>query len=121
MLVAIAQGLLAGLRLERARVRLIGVRLAGLGPPAAPQPTLLDAEEGGGQAARWGALDRATDAIAARFGAPAVSVAALLDDGSGSEEDEDGGTTVAEATGPAVPLAAPDATGAERFRRPGGP
>ncbi len=96
-----ARALLAGLRLERARVRLLGVRCSGLGPTGAGgpiQPSLLDGPDvaaggSGTGAGRWGALDRAADAIAARFGGPALSRAALLDeeDGDGLARGSDGG------------------------------
>ncbi len=100
--VDVAQALLVALRLERARVRLLGVRCSGLGPAGAAepiQPRLLpapdaagsDGTDGDGDGAaggRWGALDRAADAIADRFGRPAVSWAALLED----DADEAGGT-----------------------------
>jgi DNA polymerase IV len=86
-LVAIGRHLLDGLHLERVRVRLIGFRLAGLGAPEqAAQLSLLDAqgevagEEGIDAGERWAELDRTADAIASRFGMPAVSFAALLDD-----------------------------------------
>jgi hypothetical protein len=75
------------MRLERARVRLIGFRLSGLGAPqVAAQLALLDdaggsvVGEGRVPGERWDALDRAADAIAARYGGPAVSFASLLDD-----------------------------------------
>jgi len=93
-LVAAGRRLLAAMRLERARVRLIGFRLSGLGvPDGVAQLALLD-DEGtangdGGRVPgeRWDALDRAADAIVARYGGPAVSFASLLDD----EEDRDDG------------------------------
>ncbi len=92
-LVEAGRGLLRALRLERARVRLIGFRLSGLGAPhAAAQLALLDDSGGSVQGEgrvpgeRWEALDRAADAIAARYGVPAVSFASLLDD----EERPDG-------------------------------
>ena len=86
-LVAAGRALLDALDLERTRVRLIGFRLSGLGAPeAAAQLTLLDdvgatyTEEGSVPGARWEALDKAADAIAERYGGPAVSFASLLDD-----------------------------------------
>jgi DNA polymerase-4 len=86
-LVAAARALLEALRLDRARVRLIGFRLSGLGAPeTVAQLSLLDdagsavTEEGHVVGERWGALDRAADAIAERYGSPAVSFASLLDD-----------------------------------------
>jgi DNA polymerase-4 len=92
-----ARALLAGLRLERARVRLLGVRcsgLAGAKDPGPEQPRLIPdtddavAAEARSRGGRWGALDRAADAIEDRFGAPTLSWAALLDDG---DDGDDGG------------------------------
>jgi DNA polymerase-4 len=91
-LVAAGHELLRALRLERTRVRLIGFRLSGLGAPdAVTQLALLDddgavsADAGYVPGERWDALDRAADAIVARYGGPAVSFASLLDD-----EERDG-------------------------------
>jgi DNA polymerase-4 len=94
-LVGAGQTLLRAMRLDRARVRLVGFRLSGLGQPGSvTQLALLDDD---GEAAtaqgwvpgeRWDALDRAADAIVARYGGPAVSFASLLDD---EEEREDPG------------------------------
>ena len=85
--VAVGRELLVAMRLERTRVRLIGFRLSGLGEAdGVAQLSLLDdagvAAEGPGHVPgeRWGALDRAADAIVARYGGPAVSFASLLDD-----------------------------------------
>jgi DNA polymerase-4 len=102
--VAAARALLLGLHLERVRVRLLGVRCSGLVPVGAAgptQPRLLDPVEGLpgeaiGPGGRWGALDRAADAIAARYGTPAVSYAALLD----GEGDGEGGSDGASAGDP---------------------
>jgi DNA polymerase-4 len=86
-LVATGQALLRSLRLERSRVRLVGFRLSGLGTPdAVTQLALLDDEgeateaDGHVPGERWEALDRAADAIVARYGVPSVSFASLLDD-----------------------------------------
>lgn len=86
-LVAAGQELLRSLRPDRARVRLVGFRLSGLGAPdAVTQLALLDdagdsvAEDGHVPGERWEALDRAADAIIARYGAPSMSFASLLDD-----------------------------------------
>ncbi len=94
-LVAAGRELLAALRLGRTRVRLIGFRLSGLGAPeGAAQLALLDdggttvLPEGQEPGERWSALDRAADAIADRYGQPAVSFASLLDD---EERDGSGG------------------------------
>jgi len=91
-LVGAGQELLRAMRLERTRVRLIGFRLSGLAQPGpVTQLALLDDEgraatgEGWVPGERWEALDRAADAIVARYGGPAVSFASLLDD-----EEHDG-------------------------------
>ena len=90
-LVAAGRDLLAAFGLGRTRVRLIGFRLSSLGAPErAAQLALLDdagttaLPEGQEPGERWSALDRAADAIADRYGQPAVSFASLLDD----EEDD---------------------------------
>jgi DNA polymerase-4 len=92
-LVEAGRDLLAAMRLEQSRVRLIGFRLSGLGEPdGVAQLSLLDDEgvaaegEGHVPGERWGALDRAADAIVARYGGPAVSFASLLDDEEGTED-----------------------------------
>jgi len=98
-LVAIARHLLESVELERTRVRLIGIRLSGLGAPeVAQQLTLVADPADPGRTAsataraadpdgRWTALDRAADAIVARFGAPAVSFAASLDESLDESDD----------------------------------
>jgi DNA polymerase IV len=94
-LVAAGQELLRSLRLGRTRVRLIGFRLSGLGAPdGVAQLSLLDdagevAGSGHVRGERWEALDRAADAIVARYGGPAVSFAALLDDEQREAERSD--------------------------------
>ena len=66
--------LLDALRLERARVRLIGVGTSNLvGVNASRQLGLLDDD-------RWGMLERAADDARTRFGDDAVTRGALLDD-----------------------------------------
>jgi len=94
-LVAVACELLDAMRLDGARVRLVGLRVSGLGEPElAAQLSLLSEgmvpAEGAGheEGARWTALDRTADAIVERFGGPAVRFAALLDDDA-EREDED--------------------------------
>jgi DNA polymerase IV len=86
-LVTVGRELLRALRLERTRVRLIGFRLSGLGAPdMVTQLALLDdagtasVDTGHVPGEKWDALDRAADAIVARYGGPAVSFASLLDD-----------------------------------------
>jgi DNA polymerase-4 len=67
--------LLDALRLERVRVRLLGLGVANLVPAgAARQLRLLDDD-------RWQQVERAADVARNRFGDAAVTRAALLDDG----------------------------------------
>ena len=71
---AVARGLYDALGLQRARVRLLGVRLEGLvEADSAPMQGLLDAPEHG-----WRDADRAVDAAGARFGAGVVRPASLV-------------------------------------------
>ena len=88
----IALDLLAGLRLERARIRLVGVGVSNLGDgDGARQLTLdtgtPDADAGpppavSGRLAdpRWEQVERIADSVAQRFEGVGVSYAALLDD-----------------------------------------
>jgi len=101
-LVAAGRHLLLGMRLGGTRVRLIGFRLSALGDEdGVAQLSLLDDSgaaavgEGHTPGERWDALDRASDAIVARYGGPAVSFASLLDD----EEHPDGGLVSTEGDG----------------------
>ncbi len=105
-LVVAGRRLLEAMRLERTRVRLIGFRLSGLGSlDGVAQLSLLDdagtANEGEGQVPgeRWDALDRAADAIVARYGGPAVSFASLLDDDESDHADDDEDSDAAPNTG----------------------
>ena len=69
-----AAGLFDALGLQRARIRLVGVRVEGLMPREQVQRQLvLGARERG-----WDEVDRATDAAALRFGGGAVRRATLL-------------------------------------------
>ena len=70
-----ARSLYDGLRLDRARIRLVGVRVEGIVPTggAALQPELGAREHG------WREADRAVDRASRRFGAGAVRPAALVD------------------------------------------
>lgn len=70
----LARDLFDGLRLERARVRLLGVGVSNLSAAAGARQLTLDAD------ARWEDVERAADAAAERFGDVGVSYAALLDD-----------------------------------------
>lgn len=65
---------LEALRLQRARVRLVGVGGSNLVPAGAARQLDLLADD------RWSRLERAADAAGARFGAGAVTRGALLDE-----------------------------------------
>ena len=80
-----ARGLYEALGLQRARIRLVGVRVEGLTPTDATPRQL--AMGGGGE--EWRAAEQAADQAAARFGAGAVRPAALVERGS-REPDPDG-------------------------------
>jgi len=72
---ATARGLYDGLGLQRARLRLVGVRMEGLmDSDVAPVQGLLDEPEHG-----WRDADRAVDQASARFGAGAVRPASLVE------------------------------------------
>ena len=89
----IALDLLAGLRLERARVRLLGVGVSNLGEGDGARQLALDTAEAGpsptvvGRLAdpRWERVERIADSVAERFQGVGVSYAALLDE----QEDPD--------------------------------
>jgi DNA polymerase-4 len=71
---ATATGLFDALGLQRARIRLVGVRVEGLLPRERVQrQLLLGARERG-----WEDADRASDAAALRFGTGAVRRATML-------------------------------------------
>jgi DNA polymerase-4 len=73
---ATARELYDRLGLQRARIRLVGVRLEGLVPSAvAPIQATLDEPEHG-----WREADRAVDRASARFGAGSVRPASLMPD-----------------------------------------
>jgi DNA polymerase IV len=82
-----AGGLYDALGLQRARIRLVGVRVEGLTPSqTTPRQLAL-----GGSGEEWRAAEQAADRAAARFGAGAVQPAALVDPGQrGRTEDSDG-------------------------------
>ena len=72
-----AADLFTALGLQRARIRLVGVRVEGLAPRATVQRQLmLGARERG-----WSEADRASDKAALRFGSSAVRPATLLGEG----------------------------------------
>ncbi len=68
--------LLDALRLERVRVRLVGVGMTNLVPTGAARQLALGDDD------RWGRLERAADVARRRFGDDAVTRGALLDDGA---------------------------------------
>jgi DNA polymerase IV len=73
---ATARALFDGLGLQRARLRLVGVRMEGLmDSDQTPIQGLLDEPEHG-----WRDADRAVDQASARFGAGAVRPASLVED-----------------------------------------
>ncbi|GAA2731802.1 DNA polymerase IV [Pedococcus aerophilus] len=88
-----ARGLYDALGLQRARIRLVGVRMEGLvDSEGAPIQGLLDEPDHG-----WREADRAVDRASARFGAGSVRPAALISDkdrhhrepgGRGRDRDE---------------------------------
>jgi DNA polymerase-4 len=81
-----AKGLYDALGLQRARLRLVGVRLEGLvDADRAPRQMTLDERPQG-----WREADRAVDAASARFGAGAVRPAVLVPD-KGPEKGPDKG------------------------------
>jgi DNA polymerase IV len=83
----VASDLLDGLRLERVRVRLLGVGVSNLGEEAAARQLALDAEDVAAlpwSDHRWEHLERVADTVAERFDGVDVSYAALL------EEDDHG-------------------------------
>lgn len=70
-----ALALYDGLGLQRARLRLVGVRVEGVSPAAGQSRQLLLGERPSG----WREADQAVDRAARRFGAGAVRPAALVD------------------------------------------
>jgi DNA polymerase-4 len=80
---ATARELFDRLGLQRARVRLVGVRLEGLVPTAAaPIQSTLDEPEHG-----WREADRAVDRASARFGAGSVRPASLMPERPSGSQD----------------------------------
>ena len=78
-----ARGLYDALGLQRARIRLVGVRMEGLVEGAgAPIQGLLDEPEQG-----WREADRAVDRASARFGAGSVRPASLISDAERRRRD----------------------------------
>lgn len=104
---AAATALFDALGLQRARIRLVGVRMEGLveSERAAVQPRLDDPDFG------WRDADRAVDRASARFGAGAVRPAALVR-GVGRPPGEYAarGANSARSVGPGQPAGAPATT-----------
>ncbi|MBF9070996.1 DNA polymerase IV [Streptacidiphilus fuscans] len=65
-----------GMGLARARIRLIGLRVEGLGQGARPQQMALGEREHG-----WSELERTVDRVRAKFGTASVGPASLLEPG----------------------------------------
>jgi DNA polymerase IV len=94
-LVVVAGELLDGLRLERARVRLLGVGVSNLGDGDTARQLSFDAPETPVELPwsdrRWEDVERVADTVSERFQGIGVSYAALLDDdehlGSPTRED----------------------------------
>jgi DNA polymerase IV len=84
-ILTVARELLARLRLERARVRLLGVGVGNLGDGDGARQLSLDDEAGDRDLPavlgdpRWERVERVADAVAERFAGLGVSYAALLD------------------------------------------
>jgi DNA polymerase IV len=76
-IVAVSRRLLDDLRLERARVRLLGVGVSNLGDALAARQLTLDVPAAADP--RWEELDEVVDRVAERFGDVGVSYASLLD------------------------------------------
>lgn len=74
----VARELLDQLRLERARVRLLGVGVSNLVEAAGARQLALELPAGADR--RWEELDRVADEVTERFGRVGVSFASLLDD-----------------------------------------
>ena len=84
---AAARELHEALGMQRARIRLVGVRVEGLtGSDSTPVQVTLDEPEHG-----WRDADRAVDRAASRFGAGSVRPASLLTKGGGRATGEDRG------------------------------
>jgi DNA polymerase-4 len=80
-----ARELFDRLGLQRARIRLVGVRLEGLAPvQGTPIQATLDEPEHG-----WREADRAVDRASARFGAGAVRPASLMPEPGPASQDSE--------------------------------
>jgi DNA polymerase-4 len=76
----VAQRQLDGLRLERSRIRLIGVGVGNLGDGEAAHQMSLEVDDTPLGDPRWEQVERVADAVVERFGGRGVSYASLLDD-----------------------------------------
>lgn len=90
-----ARELYQALGLQRARLRLVGVRVEGLAAAGQPRQLALGEREHG-----WREAERALDAAARRFGVGAVRPASLVDPGSAAT---DRGMRLPPAAGPSYP------------------
>lgn len=79
----LAHGLLDSLRLERARVRLLGVGVSNLTEGEAARQLTLDADP------RWEDVERVADRVAERFDGIGVSYASLLDADDAADPNAD--------------------------------
>ena len=85
-LVVVATGLLEALRLERVRVRLLGVGVSNLGDGDGARQLTLDAGGPPDEVVapfadpRWEEVERVADSVVERFGGLGVSYASLLDE-----------------------------------------
>ncbi len=90
-LVTMARELLTGIRLERVRIRLLGLGVSNLGEDATAHQLSLEAERAvvlPWSDRRWEDVERVADLAAERFGSVGVSYAALLDGDELDEADE---------------------------------
>jgi DNA polymerase IV len=74
----VSRRLFEDLRLERARVRLLGVGVSNLGDATAARQLSLEVPEAVDP--RWEELDHVVDRVSERFGDVGVSYASLLDE-----------------------------------------
>ena len=100
-LVTAAGRLLADLRLERVRVRLVGVGVSNFGDGGGAEQLALVTDDV--DTHRWGRVERVADRVAERFDGVDVSYAALLDDLAGEGPDPDLREEVAEDLRPQRP------------------
>jgi DNA polymerase IV len=90
-LVVLATELLDGLRLERVRVRLLGVGVSNLGDGDGARQLSLDSQAIPSAALsdpRWEDVERVADTVAERFGGTGLSYASLLEEEADRRGDE---------------------------------